>query len=318
MTRLDPCHDCAALHRCPPLSTGLPRGAISARQVWSGMPVMTVAAPVVTPPVGLVRGAAPRVTRRPGRLLTGYAELLGRIQAQGLMDRRYLHYAVKSTLLVAAVAGVWCGIFVLGESWFAAHRRSGIRAGVGAAGVSRSRRRTSADPPVRSQERGAGAGDRWAVVRDEFDLVGSRTHPTSLGAQPDRQGPGHRIHGDPVLPRRHPRRPGVVGFLHARQGLVVLPNPDLRGTAPACAGFPDGPEPWPGHAPVDGTGVHGDPDGWVPGGDADRPAPGDGGRVPGCADGRLRCLPWLHARAQPQGHADAAAWARSTSSAGRC
>ncbi len=55
--------------------------------------------------------------RRPRRVLTDYAELLGRVQAQGLMERRYAAYAIKGGLLLAAFAGVWCAFFLLGESW---------------------------------------------------------------------------------------------------------------------------------------------------------------------------------------------------------
>ena len=49
--------------------------------------------------------------------MTDYAELLGRIQAQGLMERRYLYYPVKISLLLASFVAVWCGFFLVGDSW---------------------------------------------------------------------------------------------------------------------------------------------------------------------------------------------------------
>ena len=48
---------------------------------------------------------------------TDYAELPGKIQAQGLMERRSLYYAVKISVLLASFVAVWCGFFLLGESW---------------------------------------------------------------------------------------------------------------------------------------------------------------------------------------------------------
>jgi hypothetical protein len=65
----------------------------------------------------MTAGTAPPVTRQPGRQLTNYAEPLGRVQAQGLLERRYAYYAVKISLLLAASAAVWCGFFLIGESW---------------------------------------------------------------------------------------------------------------------------------------------------------------------------------------------------------
>ena len=50
---------------------------------------MTVTARPVAAPHPVDTSAVPPVTRRPGRQLTDYAELLGRVQAQGLMERRY-------------------------------------------------------------------------------------------------------------------------------------------------------------------------------------------------------------------------------------
>ena len=78
---------------------------------------MTVTARPVAAPHPVDTSAVPPVTRRPGRQLTDYAELLGRVQAQGLMERRYASYAVRISLLLAAFAAVWCGFFLLGESW---------------------------------------------------------------------------------------------------------------------------------------------------------------------------------------------------------
>ena len=47
-----------------------------------------------------------------------YAALLGLVQAEGLMRRRSLYYAVKISLLVTALAAIGVGFFLLGDSWF--------------------------------------------------------------------------------------------------------------------------------------------------------------------------------------------------------
>jgi fatty acid desaturase len=47
-----------------------------------------------------------------------FAELRRQISAARLLDRRYAHYAVRMTLTLAAYAGVWWGVALLGASWW--------------------------------------------------------------------------------------------------------------------------------------------------------------------------------------------------------
>ena len=72
---------------------------------------MTAAAPAVTAPRPVTTSTAPPVTRGSGRQLTDYAELLGRVQAPGLLERHYAYFAVKILLPLAAVVAVCCGSF---------------------------------------------------------------------------------------------------------------------------------------------------------------------------------------------------------------
>ncbi len=46
-----------------------------------------------------------------------YSALLRQIQAQGLLKRRYFYYAVRASLLMAALGGVIVGVVFLGNSW---------------------------------------------------------------------------------------------------------------------------------------------------------------------------------------------------------
>ena len=62
--------------------------------------------------------AAPSPVRGRHSQRSDYAVLLSLIQAQGLMRRRHLYYAVKISLLLAALAAVGVGFFLLGDSWF--------------------------------------------------------------------------------------------------------------------------------------------------------------------------------------------------------
>ena len=55
----------------------------------------------------------PRAPRPP----TEYSKLLDSVQQAGLMKRRYGYYAVKSSLMVLAVAGIVTGMILLGSSW---------------------------------------------------------------------------------------------------------------------------------------------------------------------------------------------------------
>ena len=50
--------------------------------------------------------------------VTDYAELSKRIQAAGLLKRRYGYYWCRIVGLVSAFAGVWVTFAFLGNSWF--------------------------------------------------------------------------------------------------------------------------------------------------------------------------------------------------------
>src|SRR4051812_19283704 len=50
--------------------------------------------------------------------VTDYAELSRRIQAAGLLKRRYAYYWCRMIGLVSAFAGVWVTFALLGNSWF--------------------------------------------------------------------------------------------------------------------------------------------------------------------------------------------------------
>ncbi len=47
-----------------------------------------------------------------------FADVLGRVQALGLMERRYGYYWVKASIMALALAGVVTGFVLLGDSWF--------------------------------------------------------------------------------------------------------------------------------------------------------------------------------------------------------
>jgi fatty acid desaturase len=57
------------------------------------------------------------VSRRE-RYVSEYAELSGRIQALGLLERRYAYYWIKIIGLVLAFAAIWVVFALLGNSWF--------------------------------------------------------------------------------------------------------------------------------------------------------------------------------------------------------
>ena len=50
--------------------------------------------------------------------VSDYAELSKRIQAAGLLRRRYAYYWIRITALVATFIGVWVAFGLLGNSWF--------------------------------------------------------------------------------------------------------------------------------------------------------------------------------------------------------
>jgi fatty acid desaturase len=52
------------------------------------------------------------------RAVSDYAELSRRIQAAGLLQRRYAYYWVRIASLVGAFAAIWVGFALLGNSWY--------------------------------------------------------------------------------------------------------------------------------------------------------------------------------------------------------
>jgi fatty acid desaturase len=61
--------------------------------------------------------ARPIVSRRE-RYVSEYAELSRRIQALGLLERRYAYYWIKIIGLVLVFAAIWVVFALLGDSWF--------------------------------------------------------------------------------------------------------------------------------------------------------------------------------------------------------
>lgn len=62
-------------------------------------------------------GGPPAGRRRTPRPPSDYSQVLQTVQAQGLLQRRYLYYVVKLTLLLVAFAGVWVAFAFIGNSW---------------------------------------------------------------------------------------------------------------------------------------------------------------------------------------------------------
>jgi fatty acid desaturase len=56
-----------------------------------------------------------------------YSHLLRTVQALGLLQRRHRFYAIKITILVLALAGVWVAFALIGDSWL----QAGVAAGLG-------------------------------------------------------------------------------------------------------------------------------------------------------------------------------------------
>ncbi len=61
----------------------------------------------------VTRTRRPRTPRPP----TEYSQLLQTVQQAGLMKRRYGYYAVKSSVMMLAAAGIVAGMILLGNSW---------------------------------------------------------------------------------------------------------------------------------------------------------------------------------------------------------
>ncbi|MEJ7648781.1 MAG: acyl-CoA desaturase [Nakamurella sp.] len=59
----------------------------------------------------------PPRTPRPTISTTEYAQVLKEVQRQGLLERRYGYYAIKTALLMLALAGVWVAFSFIGAHW---------------------------------------------------------------------------------------------------------------------------------------------------------------------------------------------------------
>jgi len=61
----------------------------------------------------------PGETKRPAEAYVSlYTDLSRRVQAEGLMRRRYGYYWTSFVLAFVAFVGVWAGVVLLGDSWF--------------------------------------------------------------------------------------------------------------------------------------------------------------------------------------------------------
>ena len=60
-----------------------------------------------------------RRAARPGATTstTEYSQVLQQVQSQGLLERRYAYYAIKTAVLMLALAGVWVAFSFLGTHW---------------------------------------------------------------------------------------------------------------------------------------------------------------------------------------------------------
>ncbi|GGM05532.1 fatty acid desaturase family protein [Nakamurella endophytica] len=62
-------------------------------------------------------GTRARTPRPAHRTASEYTEVLAAVREQGLLRRRYGHYATKIGLALLALAGVWTGVALLGDHW---------------------------------------------------------------------------------------------------------------------------------------------------------------------------------------------------------
>jgi fatty acid desaturase len=172
---------------------------------------------------GTTSSTGHRTLRGAARPVSDYSQLLQSVQAAGLFRRRYGYYAVKLTVLAAALVGVGVGIIVAGDSWV----QLVVAAVLGV--VLTQVMFTSHDAAHRQIFRSHRANEFTALVMGT--LVGgvslawwntkhNRHHaaPNQLGKDPDIV-PGV-VHFYPAV---KPPRSVVGRFLHARQGWWFFP-----------------------------------------------------------------------------------------------
>ena len=88
--------------------------AIPAPELRAAVPPTVPEPPIGPAPDGAVRRSASRAAHA----VAGYAELLRTVQEAGLMRRRRGYYWVRFSAALLALAGVWVGFGLLGDSWF--------------------------------------------------------------------------------------------------------------------------------------------------------------------------------------------------------
>lgn len=181
----------------------------------------------------------PRPTpRRPHRQLTDYAELLGRVQAQGLMERRYRAYAVKGGVLVAAFAAVWAGFFLLGESWLqlgVAAVFGVVLAQFGFLGHEAAHRQILRSGPRNETLARVVAGLFCGMSSTWWARKHTRHHltPNQIGKDPDIEPSVLHFYPTPAAPPRS----RVMVFLRAHQGWWFFPILMLEGLHLHIQGF---------------------------------------------------------------------------------
>ena len=72
---------------------------------------------MTAPTLGPVLRTRPRTEGRPPVTST-YNELLGRVRAEGLLERRRGFYIMMFSLLTVGLVGAGVGLVLLGDSWF--------------------------------------------------------------------------------------------------------------------------------------------------------------------------------------------------------
>lgn len=168
-------------------------------------------------------------TPRDNIAATNYAAIKKRVVAEGLLDRRYLYYVIRGSVVAAAIAGVWVGFAFVGNSWV----QVAFAAALGL--VLTHVAFLSHDAEHRQIFRSGKANDWLAICLGGLVLGMSagwwkRKHtrhhvnPNKIDADPDIEPSIIRFY--PEQPREHGK---IMTFLSERQGWWFFPILPLEG-----------------------------------------------------------------------------------------